>query len=162
MTIYQIDQQIESLLLNVDEETGELLIDTDQLEALQMEKEQKIENLALAVKNLNAEAKAIKDEEAALAKRRKSVEASADRAKKYLDFVLSGEKYKSAKVAVSYRSSESVQLDDEFIKWAFDNAPYLLRAKDPEPDKTQIKEQLKQGVKLEHASLVKSTSIQIK
>lgn len=163
MTIYEIDREIENLLFNaVDDETGEVLVDTDLLESLQMAKDQKIENLALAVKNLTAEAKAIKAEEDALAKRRKSAESSAERAKRYLEYVLSGEKYKSAKVAVSYRKSESVKFDPDFINWAILSAPDLLRTKDPEPDKVKIKEELKRGTVIPHAELVENNSIQIK
>ena len=59
MNIYQIDQQIQAIIENADE-NGE--VDGELLEALQMARDTKIENLALAWKNLQAEAKAIKEE----------------------------------------------------------------------------------------------------
>lgn len=163
MTIYEINKEIEELIAtSIDEETGELILNTDRLEALQMERDAKIENLALAFKNLTAEAKAIKTEEENLAARRKSVEKAAERAKSYLEFVLNGETFKSAKAIVSYRRSESVQLDDEFIGWAKEHWAELLRQKEPEADKTAIKAQLKAGAQIEHAQLVTNTSMQIK
>lgn len=162
MTIYQIDKEIESLLGQVDDETGEALFDIEQLSALQMERERKVENLALAYKNMAAEAKAIKAEEEALAKRRKTVENGAERAKNYLDYVLAGEAYKSARVAVSYRRSESVEPTPDFVPWAYEHNQSLLRLKEPEADKTAIKKLLKEGADIPFVELVTKTSISIK
>ncbi len=163
MTIYEIDRTIQDLLDGgIDEETGELLIDTEALEALQMERDQKTENLALAVKNLTAEAKAIKAEEEALAQRRKQAEAKADRARQYLEFVLQGEKFQTPKVSVTYRKSTKLQLDDSFILWAQIHEPDFLRYKDPEPDKTAITRAIKGGAEIQGAALIESQSMTIK
>ena len=62
MTIYEIDNRIAEL---VDPETGELL-DYEAFAELAMEREAKIENMALWYKDLTAEAKAIREEERAL------------------------------------------------------------------------------------------------
>lgn len=162
MTIYEIDNAIMELLNQVDEETGEALFDESKLEALQMERDRKVENLALAWKNLSAEAKAIKAEEDSLAKRRKATENAAERAKSYLEFVLAGEQFKSPKVAVSYRKSESVEPGAEFVPWAFANDQTLLRMKEPEADKTAIKRALKDGKQIPFVELVTKTSMTIK
>lgn len=58
MTLYEIDSAIMDC---VDEETGEI-IDLEKLEALNIERDKKVEGIALAVKNYAAEAKAIKEE----------------------------------------------------------------------------------------------------
>ena len=58
MTLYEIDQAI---LDCVDMETGEV-IDSDRLDLLQMERETKLENVGLWIKDLRAEADAIKNE----------------------------------------------------------------------------------------------------
>ena len=63
MNIYEIEQAITDL---VDPETGEIT-DFEALDALSMARDEKIENVALWTKNLNAEAKAIREEEKALA-----------------------------------------------------------------------------------------------
>ena len=63
MTLYEIDAQLEEMLEQVDPETGELLCDMEQLEALSLERDRKLENLALYIKNRDAEAKAIREEE---------------------------------------------------------------------------------------------------
>lgn len=161
MTIWQIDREIEDILNAVDPETGEALFDLEALEELQMARETKIENLALAVKNMVAEAAAIKAEEDALYKRRKAVEANADRAKRYLTEVCM-EGYKSPRVVVAYRNSTALKLDDGFLEWAKKEAPGLLREKDPEPDKKQITDAIKQGVNVPFAEMVAKRTIQIK
>ena len=58
MTIYEIDQAIMEC---VDLETGEI-IDTEQLDKLQMERDAKLENVACWIKDLKAEAEALKAE----------------------------------------------------------------------------------------------------
>ena len=80
MTIYEIDQSIASL---VDPNTGEIG-DYDMFCELQMEREAKVENMALWIKNLNAEADAIKAERDNLYEREKAARNKADRLKKYL------------------------------------------------------------------------------
>ena len=163
MKLYEIDSAIEKLIAeSIDEETGELLIDPEKLEELQMQREAKIESLALYYKNLTAEAKAIREEEVALAARRKTVENVAERAKNYLEFALKGEKFKTPRVAVSYRKSTQVELETDFVEWAQVHEPDLLRYKDPEPDKTAISNALKAGKEIGKAWLVENTSMQIK
>ena len=56
MNLYDIDKAILSC---VDMETGEI-IDAEKLDELKMEKEQKIRNIACWVKELKAEAEALK------------------------------------------------------------------------------------------------------
>jgi hypothetical protein len=58
MTLYEID---DAILACVDPETGEI-INPEALTALQMEREKKLENVALWVKDLKAEAEAIGNE----------------------------------------------------------------------------------------------------
>ena len=156
MNIYQIDQQIQAIIENADE-NGE--VDGELLEALQMARDQKIENLALAWKNLQAEAKAIKEEIENLADRKKAVDRQADRAKRYLEEVLAGERFRTAKVSVSYRDAQAVELDDSFMLSAI---PDWLRYKEPEPNKKVIMERLKQGEHIPGAKLVTNRSTIIK
>ena len=163
MRIYEIDREIERILLDaVDEETGEVKEGVlEQINALQMERETKVENLALAYKNLKAEANAIKAEEDVLAKRRKSIESKAENAKKYLEQVTGGENFRSPRAVVSYRVSQSVKTDDGFEAWASANAPQFLRVK-TEPNRTAIGEALKSGQAVEHACIVESVSMSVR
>jgi len=164
MNLYEIDQAISAMIENsVDPETGELVLNEDALNDLQMERDAKVENLALYIKNLKAEAIAIKAEEDALAKRRQSAEKKAARLTEYLKDALDGEKFSTAKVAVTFRSSQSVELEKDFLLWATKtNNDNLLRYKDPEPNKVAIKALLAEGGYVPYAKLVTTTSMTVK
>ena len=161
MTIYEIDNRIAKL---VDQETGELL-DYDAFAQLAMERDAKIENMALWYKDLTAEAKAIREEEKALAERRKSAENKAERLKAYLDEALAGESYKSAKVAVSYRKSTAVEVSneeeavEELEEGCYDSC---LQYQAPKIVKAELAKLLKGGVTIPGAELVERSNIQIR
>ena len=153
MTIYEIDQAIMNC---VDAETGEI-IDTEQLDRLQMERDTKLENVACWIKDLKAEAEALKNEQQALAERQKVAENKMESLKKYLAYALDGKAFKSIRASVSFRKSQAVEIDD--IYKLDEN---YLRYKEPEADKTAIKEALKAGNTVEGATLVENTSVIIK
>lgn len=158
MSIYEIDDAITSL---VDMETGEIE-DEKRFDELQMERSKKIENTGCYYKNLVAEAKAMKEEEANLAKRRKAVENKAERIKNLLAYALKGERFESPKVRCSYRKAKSVQVDDSFVAWAEEHADDLLTHKEPTPNRTAIKAALEDGREIQHAEIVTNESLQVK
>lgn len=162
MTLYEINAELLALLEQVDEETGELTCDPEQLEALAIAREAKLEGLALYVKNLSAEAAAIKAEAKALTERQKAAECKAARARQYLSDQLHGEKFTTPKVAVSWRKSQAVQLDDDFLPWAKQYGDQFLSYKDPDPDKKAIAAALKAGEAVPGAELVTNLNMQIK
>lgn len=154
MNLYQIDREILSC---VDPETGEIL-DFERLDALQMDKRQKIENVACWVKNLKADESAFQAEKNALADREKSTRAKRERLERYLADILQGEKFSTAKCAVSFRRSESVKVEDE------NSVPkaYLRETVTTAPDKVAIKAAIKAGQEVAGCSLVSSLSCSIK
>lgn len=158
MSIYEIDDSILSL---VDMETGEIE-DERRYDELQMERTQKVENIGCFYKNLVAEAKAMREEEASLAQRRKAVENKAGRIKALLVYALKGERFESPKVRCSYRKAKSVQVDGSFIEWAQEHADDLLTFKEPTPNKAAIKEALAGGREVEHAEIVTHESLQVR
>ena len=161
MTIYEIDNRIAEL---IDPETGELL-DYEAFASLQMEREAKIENMALWYKDLTAEAKAIREEEKALAERRKSAENKAERLKGYLDEALAGESYKSAKVAVSYRRSKAVELADESAvinELESSGRGDCIYYTAPRVNKVALARLLKDGGAVPGAELVERNNIQVR
>ena len=160
MTLYSINAALEELLNQQDPETGELTCDMEALEALMLERDEKLEGLALYCKNCDAEAKAIREEEKALAERRRSLEAKAERAKGFLAEQLGGERFSTPKVAVSYRRSEQVEVSMSFFAEKANER--FLRFKDPEADKTAIKAALKNGETVPGAEIVSKTNMQIK
>lgn len=152
-TLYEIDEEI---LNCVDMETGEI-IDAEKLEQLQLTRDDKVEGIALWIKNLLSDADAIKSEEEKLAQRRKANENKAKNLKEYLSKFLNGQKFKTPKVSISYRKSESVEvtgiskLDDDYLKFA-----------EPTVDKAKVKKALKAGTVLQGVSLVENQNIQIR
>lgn len=143
MTLYQLNDTIRKAIeQGFDEETGEIL-DTNALEALEIQRDEKIETIALFIKNLKAEAEAIKAEKMNLARRQQTAENKAESLKRYLTSCLDGEKFFSPKVAISYRKSQTVEFIDGFD---VNQLPeQYQRRVDPEADKTALKNALKAG-----------------
>ena len=153
MKLYEIDQAIMDL---VDSETGEI-IDIEAFDSLQMEKEEKIEGIALYIKDLKAEAEALKAEKMAFAERQKVAENKVESLKNYLAYALKGQAFKTVKASVSFRKSQQVDVPDIY---ALDEN--FLRYKEPEADKTAIKEAIKAGQTVKGATLIENTSVIIK
>lgn len=141
MSIYDIDSAITAL---IDTETGEVT-DEEAFDALQMERDVKVENIGLLLKNTVAEAKAIKEEEQVLSARRKTAENKVERLKNLLAYALNGDKFSSPRLKVSYRKSSTVELAEGFTDWAEVHADDLLTYSEPKPNKTAIKEAIKDG-----------------
>ena len=160
-SLYEIDTAIMSL---VDMETGEIL-DYEAFSELKMEREQKIENMALWYKDLCAEAAAIKAEEKNLAARRKDCEKKAEKLQAHLAQLLAGDKFKTARVACTFRTSRSVQIKDEaeFIKAMQDaKMDEYLNYPEPTVNRTAITQAIKSGQIVPGAELVENSNISIK
>lgn len=158
MKLYEIDQAIESL---INQETGEIS-DFEAFTNLQMERNAKVENIALWIKNLNAESAAVKAEKDRMAERETALKNKAESLTNYLKLLLNGEKFSTAKVDVSYRKSTALEVDEGFIEWAMKRAKKYLKFKDPEIDKTAVKDAIKSGIELSKARIVDKQNIQIK
>ena len=151
--LYSINSEILSC---IDAETGEI-IDLERLKKLKMEREQKVENIALWYKNLLSDAEQYAKEEAAFKKKKQSAQAQAERLKEYLLGTLCGEKYKSARVSISYRNTPRVVVDD-----VLDLPPKFVKFAEPEPKKQDIMAAIKNGEEVRGAHVESNTSIIIK
>lgn len=161
MNLYQIDAAILECL---DAETGEVL-DCDRLEELHLEREQKIEGVALYIKNLLAGVAEIKVEEAALAERRRVKENKVKRLKEYLADALGGQKFETAKVALSFRSSTGTEITDTraALDWLENHGKEgCIKYKAPEIVLGEVGKLLKAGEEVPGAALVSRSNIQIK
>ena len=159
MTIYEIDQAIMEC---VDLETGEI-IDTEQLDKLQMERDAKLENVACWIKELKVEAEALKAEKQILANRQKVAENKAESLKKYLAYALDGKKFSTAKCAVSFRTTESVEVTADGLENLMrEGKDDLLTYKTPEPNTTAFKQAIKGGLNVAGVQLVQNISTIIK
>ena len=165
MTLYEIDNNIrlfiENMLNSVDENGEVKNIDPEELEQLQQQRDEKYENIACWIKNLDADIKALKEEEANLAARRKAAENKRDRLKKLLSdsMTMSGvPEFSTAKCKVSFRTSEGVIIPDDDL---LDKA-YMTQNITYKPDKEKIKAAIKSGADVRGAYLETRSNIQIK
>lgn len=158
MKLYEIDNAI---LDCIDLETGEV-IDTEKLDALQIERDAKIENVACWIKDLRAENEAIKSEKQKLDSRRKVNENKIESLMGWLNYALNGTKFKTGKCAISFRTSECVEVSEEGLNNLINGHADLLTYKAPEPNKTAIKQALKDGLTVEGVELVRNTNVIIK
>ena len=162
MTLYEIDQAIQYIVDNaIDAETGEILDEdlTAKLDELQMAREQKCENIGCFIKDLDAEAKAIREEEKALAVRRRIAENKAERLRGYLAFCLKGERFNTPRCSVQFRKNTVVAVDENRLNEVPEK---FLRYKDPEVDKKAVREALKAGEAVPGCTLAESVSMIIK
>lgn len=169
MTLYDIDAQIAALEdaaeddMLIDAETGELISVSQALDALRMEREAKLENVACWVKNLSAEADAIREEENRLIKRRKAAETKAANLKAWLLAAMTREdgttdKLKTGRVSISVkRNPPSTVVDDELLPSTYKVAKITYQA-----NKELIKRELLAGGDVPGAHLEYGRSVVIK
>ena len=163
MKLYEINEAILDVIERgfcFDEETGEILFDESNLNELEAMFTDKMEACALYTKDVEAMAAAIKAEEQALAKRRKSLERKAEHMRRYMLAHLKqvGGKMETARCKLCSRKSESVVIE---------NAELIPRELGEEvttfkPDKRAIKAALKGGEFIPGVELVKNESLQLK
>jgi len=160
--LYEIDAAI---LAAVDQETGEIL-DVEKLDALQMEREAKLEGVALWVKDLKAEAEAVKSEADKLTARKKALDNKIDGLKNWLLFALKGEKLSTPRCKVYQTHSQRVAVEDEekLILWCqtLEEPEQFLRYRAPELKKDEIKKALKMDYMIPGAALEETESVVIK
>lgn len=163
MTLYEI---YNAILACTDQETGEI-VDPEALTALQMEREKKIEGVALWVKDLRAEAEAIASEVKALTARKKAAENKADRLKQWLGEALEGEVFKTSRVKISYTHNTKLNVIDEqsvvnYIQTHYTEPEEFLRYQLPEIRKDAVKNAIKNGTEIPGASIEPTESVVIK
>ena len=163
MKLWEIKDEIEKCFSEtVDEETGEILseVNLQYLEELQMAFDDKVDNICCLIKNMDAEVKAFKTEEANLKKRRMAKENASQRLKDYLKTLLNGQKFESVRSKISYRASKSTEVDMDLF---MNNKDYDLYVKtEITPNKTAIKKALEDGKELIGAEIVENQSMIIK
>ena len=159
MKLYELAQNYAQLLEMADDMESDALVDT--LEALQGEIEEKAENIAKLVKNLEADAKIIKEEEQRLAERRRAIEAKVERLKAYLQQQLEVaglQKVKRPTITVAIQNNPpSVEIADEKLI----PSEFMI----PQPakiDKKAILERLKNGEEIPGCSIKQTKGVRIR
>lgn len=157
MNLYEIKQEFEKVIKEcVDMETGEIINPT-RLDELNMVLTDKRENVALYIKNLSAEAKAVDEEAKNLTNRKRVLNNKIEGLKRYLADNLEGHKFETAKVVVSFRKSEQLEINStEHIP-----TEYLI-SQEPKIDKVALKNSIKQGAVINGVQIITKQNIQIK
>lgn len=166
--LWNIDKDLELLIEQgfdeetVDPETGEIMGVEERLNALEMSREEKIDNVASYIKRKVYQAKIIRDEEKSFAERRKGHEKNAERLTKYLSDSLQkfGDMvFESARNRITFRKSSGVEIDKDA------NIPmeYCREVIKYEPDKDKLKAAIESGAEIPGVTVYKDRqNIQIK
>ena len=165
MSLYEIDSRIRAIIDGIydaaDEDGVVEEIDFTELKQLQEDRKTKLENIALYIKNTEAEAAAIKAEEEKLKARRERLENKAKRLREYVINSMKENKdepLKTARCEVSIKDNEKTDITDlesipeEFIKVKVEK----------NPDKTAIKKAIKAGQTVPGAQIIINTTLTIK
>lgn len=160
-TLYEILKEYDEVLnsFEVDEETGEVIMDFAKLEELSLAKEQKIENIGKYILNLSAEQTALTERKQALDKRIKSIANKVTSLTNYLETCLDGEPFKCVDFEVKFSKSERVEVTEDFYNNTFNERFYKVKT---EPNKADIKKAIKDGYIVQGASLVECRNMKIK
>ena len=139
-------------MLLTDEELAEKIAETE------LEFDDKIKALRNSYMTDMVEAKCIAAEASELwklqqetSKRAKAKENRAERTKRYLAYLLKGEKFEKDGVKVGYINRKETVIDDGFVEWAIHNAPGLLN--EPTVKKAALAQALKTSGNIEFAHL---------
>lgn len=160
MKLYEISDAIRAALdhIELDEETGEIL-QADALHAVEAEASEKIEATALYLRELDAEAKAAKDEADRMIARVKSMQKRSDYFKSMLlEAVHATGKVKTARVTVSIRTTKAV----EIAEGADLPEAYTTVKTTVSPNKIAIKQALLDGVEVPGCHLEARESVSIR
>lgn len=157
MNLYQIKSELAKAVDEcVDKNTG-VITNPERLEKLQMDLATKRENTALYIKNLVADINAIDAEIKSFNQRKRVLASKLDWLKQYLIDNLQGQKFSTPKVAISYRKSEVLKIDD-----VASIPEEYLKFKEPDVDKMALKKAVKSGVMFNGVELIQKQNIVIK
>lgn len=161
-SVYELDAKISSCIqldaehvVSVDD--GEIL-NLQQFEALQMERDKKIEGLCCYIKNKIADAEAIYAEIDVLSQRASVMKREAERCKNYLAGVLYGEKFETPRCKITWRKSEICNvLNIDAVPDEFKRTKVTVDA-----DKTAIKKAIKGGAEIPGAEVIQKLNMTLK
>jgi len=161
MTLYENMIQYKDKLDNLEFDEDGCVIGQEELDALEGAFDEKAEQVGIYIKNLGATEDAVAAEIKNLQARKKSLENKQEWLKDYLGSMLTavGKKdFETGKVKLSFRKSVSVEVDES----AQLDEKYLTIKTTTAPNKTAIKDALKNGEEIEGCQLVEKQNIQVK
>lgn len=159
-----------NIIANVDAYRNKMLTAWfDTLTGIEGEFDEKAESIAIYYKQLLAEAKMLKSEKAAIAKRQSQKEKQAESLKTYLFKsmqALGRQKIDMPRAVMSLKkNAPSLVIDDEisFVEWAEEhNLDHLLKYSMPEVKKNDVKALCKKGEEIPFVHMESKQSLSIK
>lgn len=170
MKLYEISEQLKTFQQMAEDgyfEDEKTILDT--LESIQMEFDNKLENIACMYKGLSVEADAIEAEAKSLMERATRTRKTCEWLKDYMTANLQSvgqSKFESARVRLSFRKSESVSVTNEEVLFnslqatGMDSLASVVET--VKFDKKGLKQALKDGIELNGVELVTNNNLQIK
>lgn len=159
MKLYELTDDYLRLMEMAEELDPETFQDT--LESINEAIEEKIENTAYLIRNLEADIKVLKEEEKRLSERRRALETKVIRIKEYLQNELEKagiDKVKRPLITVSIQNNPpSVKIVDEKII-----PPSFMIPQEPKLDKKSLLQVLKNGEKIPGVELEQTRGLRIR
>ena len=158
MKLYELNEAFQNIQTLIEEGQDGL---EDTLESINLAIEDKLENVAKVIKNLEGEAKAFKEEEQRLADRRRSLENNIKYLKQYAEnsMLVTGDKKIKAGLFTfaMQKNPPSVSVFNDLIV----PKKYFVPV-DPKLDKNKIKEDLKNGESIPGVEMKQGESLRIR
>lgn len=154
--LYALDDRIRDFIdRHIDEETGEVSDEMEKgLAALEVEREELIEGVALMIREKLAEADAVRAEGQRLTSRASKIESNADAMKERLGrFVGEGNKIKTARISIYWSKSSGVWIERE------KDLPLWALKTSVSPDKVKLREVLQTGSEEERSEIDGNVSL---
>lgn len=176
MSLFQLSKDYQTLYDQLDEidlesTEGSALFEAfaDTMEGIGLEFDEKAEKIACFIKELDYEANSIKLEKQRLEKRQKQKEKKVEQLKLYLMECMEQvgkQKIERPLASLSIRNGvESVRVENEFdlIRWAqAAGRDDLIRYKEPEINRTALKQALRDGLSVPGTMLERKPSLTVK
>lgn len=164
LSLYQIAAEFRSMVEHLTNCQDDAQAVADTIESESYPLEIKAQNVAYAIRNLEASAVAIKEAEAQMAERRKRIEKRAEQIREYLKTcmeVAGVSKIECPHFQLAICKNPAAL---ELFEPSLVPASYLKTPEPPPPviDKAAVKEAIKAGVEVPGAHLVQGTRLQIK
>ena len=163
-SLYEINNDFIQVLENgflVDEETGEITFKEDALNDLDLEFNQKVDNIACYIKDIESLNQAIKDEKKALDERLKMNDRKVENLKKYVSSSLKMRdmnKLETARNKITFRKSKSVNVINESLL----ADEYFTEKITKTVNKTAIKKAIESGLTVDGAEIKENRNVVIK
>lgn len=169
MNLYQLSDAFEQLKENafvMDAETGEILFEPKDIDELNAAFDDKVDNIASWIKNLNALNASIKEEKKSLDARLKQNDKMIESLEDYLTNCMvkaDKKKFESSRNKITFRKSSKLVFDNEeqFIEDNFDG-DFIKVKVERSVDKVALKKLITEGNQFEGASIQTTSNILIK